>query len=84
MNSLFRSLFKPTAGPASIVLIRLAVGLIFVTQEILKYTDPNMGAVRFNRIGFPHPGLNRFLLGSVSEAVARHAPCSVEIVRAQA
>jgi nucleotide-binding universal stress UspA family protein len=26
-------------------------------------------------------GLNRFLLGSVSEAVARHAHCSVEIVR---
>jgi nucleotide-binding universal stress UspA family protein len=27
-------------------------------------------------------GLERFLLGSVSEAVARHAPCSVLIVRA--
>ena len=27
-------------------------------------------------------GIQRFLLGSVSEAVARHAPCSVEIVRA--
>lgn len=26
-------------------------------------------------------GLNRFLLGSVSEAVVRHAPCSVEVVR---
>jgi nucleotide-binding universal stress UspA family protein len=26
-------------------------------------------------------GLDRFLLGSVSEAVARHAACSVEIVR---
>ena len=26
-------------------------------------------------------GLQRFLMGSVSEAVARHAPCSVEIVR---
>lgn len=26
-------------------------------------------------------GLNRFLMGSVSEAVARHARCSVEIVR---
>jgi hypothetical protein len=26
-------------------------------------------------------GLNRFLMGSVSEAVARHAHCSVEIVR---
>jgi len=27
-------------------------------------------------------GIGRFLLGSVSEAVARHAACSVEIVRA--
>ncbi len=27
-------------------------------------------------------GLDRFLIGSVSEAVARHARCSVEIVRA--
>jgi nucleotide-binding universal stress UspA family protein len=26
-------------------------------------------------------GLQRFLLGSVSQAVALHAPCSVEIVR---
>ncbi len=26
-------------------------------------------------------GLDRFLMGSVSEFVARHAPCSVEIVR---
>src|SRR5438445_9491809 len=26
-------------------------------------------------------GLNRFLMGSVSDAVARHASCSVEIVR---
>jgi nucleotide-binding universal stress UspA family protein len=26
-------------------------------------------------------GLDRFLLGSVSEAVVRHAPCSVQIVR---
>ncbi|MBI2816706.1 MAG: universal stress protein [Acidobacteria bacterium] len=29
-------------------------------------------------------GLNRFLMGSVSEFVARHAPCSVEVVRAAA
>ena len=26
-------------------------------------------------------GLERFLMGSVSDAVARHAPCSVEVVR---
>jgi nucleotide-binding universal stress UspA family protein len=29
-------------------------------------------------------GLDRFLIGSVSEAVARHARCSVEIVRVRA
>lgn len=28
-----------------------------------------------------HKGLDRFLIGSVSEAVVHHAPCSVEIVR---
>jgi nucleotide-binding universal stress UspA family protein len=28
-----------------------------------------------------HRGIRRFLLGSVAESVARHAPCSVEIVR---
>ena len=29
-------------------------------------------------------GIKRFLLGSVAESVARHAPCSVEILRAPA
>jgi len=42
MNSLLRFFFTPPQGPASILLIRLAVGLIFFTQGILKYTDPNM------------------------------------------
>jgi nucleotide-binding universal stress UspA family protein len=28
-------------------------------------------------------GLDRFLLGSVSESIVRHAPCSVEVVRAK-
>jgi nucleotide-binding universal stress UspA family protein len=31
-----------------------------------------------------HRGIQRFLLGSVAEFVARHAMCSVEIVRASA
>ena len=26
-------------------------------------------------------GMDRFLMGSVSDAVARHAPCSVQVVR---
>jgi putative oxidoreductase len=55
MKSIIRFLFQPEGGPASIFLIRLAVGLIFFTQGILKYTDPKMGVIRFARIGFPHP-----------------------------
>ena len=37
------------------IFIRLAVGLIFLSQGILKYTDPRMGVDRFERIGFSHP-----------------------------
>jgi len=64
MNSLFRFLFRPPQGPASIVLIRIAVGLIFFTQGILKYSNPNMGVVRFTRIGFPHPSFTAHFVGA--------------------
>ena len=46
------------------MLIRLAVGLIFFTQGILKYIDPNMGVVRFTRIGFPHPYFTAHFVGT--------------------
>lgn len=42
-------------GIRGMVLIRLAVGLIFFSQGILKFIDPHMGVERFSRIGFPHP-----------------------------
>jgi uncharacterized membrane protein YphA (DoxX/SURF4 family) len=42
-------------GVRGTIFIRLAVGLIFLTQGILKYVDPRMGVERFTRIGFPHP-----------------------------
>jgi hypothetical protein len=32
---------------SSPILIRLSVGLIFLTQGIMKYTDPNLGVFRF-------------------------------------
>jgi uncharacterized membrane protein YphA (DoxX/SURF4 family) len=64
MNSILKFLFKPASGPASILLIRLAVGLIFFTQGILKYSDPNMGVVRFTRIGFPHPYFTARFVGT--------------------
>ena len=47
-----------------IIFIRLAVGLIFLTQGILKYIDPKMGVERFTRIGFPFPGLTAHFVGA--------------------
>jgi len=64
MNSLFQFFFRPAQGPGSILLIRLAVGLIFLTQGILKYIDPNMGVVRFTKIGFPHPYFTAHFVGT--------------------
>jgi putative oxidoreductase len=64
MSSPFRFFFKSTEAPASIALIRLAAGLIFFTQGILKYIDPNLGVARFMRIGFPHPYFTAHYVGT--------------------
>jgi len=64
MNSFLRFFFKPSQGPASIFLIRLAVGLIFFSQGVLKFIDPKMGVDRFVRIGFAHPYFTAHFVGS--------------------
>lgn len=64
MKSIIRFFFRPADAPASILLIRLAVGLIFFTQGILKFTDPHMGVIRFARIGFPHPYFTAHFVGT--------------------
>jgi putative oxidoreductase len=64
VNRIIRFFFRPAPGPASILLIRLAVGLIFLTQGILKFTDPHMGVIRFARIGFPHPYFTAHFVGT--------------------
>jgi len=64
MSTILRLLLEPTAGPRSVLLVRMAVGLIFFTQGILKYIDPNMGVVRFTRIGFPHPYFTAHFVGT--------------------
>lgn len=52
------------ALPKGTILIRLAVGLIFFSQGILKYTDPHIGVDRFARIGFPHPAFTAHFVGA--------------------
>jgi putative oxidoreductase len=63
MDSLFRFCLRPSSGTAGIFLVRLPVGLIFITQGILKFTDPNMGVNRFTRIGFSHPAFTAHFVG---------------------
>ena len=54
----------PGGGTRSIAFVRLAVGLIFLAQGILKFTDPRMGVIRFTRIGFPAPGFTAHFVGT--------------------
>ncbi len=49
----------------SLIFIRIAVGLIFFSQGVLKYIDPRMGVVRFARIGFPYPNLTAHFVGTL-------------------
>jgi len=49
---------------ASVAFVRLAVGLIFLSQGVLKFTDPAMGIVRFTRIGFSFPGFTAHFVGT--------------------
>jgi putative oxidoreductase len=46
------------------IFVRLAVGLIFLTQGILKYIDPHMGVLRFAKIGFPYPDFTAHFVGT--------------------
>ena len=65
MKKLFQFVFSAaTLQTRSIVLIRLAVGTIFITQGILKFTDPNLGVNRFTKIGFPHPYFTAHFVGT--------------------
>ena len=53
-----------STGFGGTIFVRIAAGLIFFTQGILKYTDPKMGVERFARIGFPHPAFTAHFVGA--------------------
>jgi len=62
-QSLRSKMIRPAWRSRAIVFVRLAVGLIFFTQGVLKYIDPNMGVNRFTKIGFPHPYFTAHFVG---------------------
>jgi putative oxidoreductase len=45
-----------TNAPASVIIIRLMVGLVFLSEGIQKFINPaEVGAGRFAKIGLPNP-----------------------------
>jgi putative oxidoreductase len=45
-----------TKAPAAVILIRLMVGAVFLSEGLQKFLRPDsVGAGRFAKIGFPHP-----------------------------
>jgi putative oxidoreductase len=62
---LFWPMIIRSAGQSrAALLVRLAVGLIFFTQGLLKYIDPNLGVNRFTKIGFAHPAFTAHFVGA--------------------
>jgi putative oxidoreductase len=61
----FGSLIR-TRAPALVVLIRLAVGLVFLTEGVQKFLYPaELGAGRFSKIGIPAPEVMGPFVGCV-------------------
>ena len=56
----------PTTAPAATILIRVAVGAVFVSEGIQKFLFPaDVGAGRFASIGLPLPELMGPFVGAV-------------------
>src|SRR5271166_6741267 len=62
---MWNRILMPAWNGRSVLLIRLAVGLIFFTQGVLKYIDPHLGVLRFARIGFPIPDFAAHFVGTL-------------------
>jgi len=63
--SLWKTIVEPTGIDAN-VLIRFAVGGVFLNEGILKFLEPvALGAGRFANIGLPHPHLLGPFVGTV-------------------
>jgi uncharacterized membrane protein YphA (DoxX/SURF4 family) len=67
-DSFWRRVIAPAWPSRAVLLIRLAVGLTFATQGLLKYLDPNMGVNRFAKIGFPDPAFTAHFVGAFEMA----------------
>ena len=61
--SIFQRLLK-THAPAAVILVRLLVGGVFLSEGIQKFVYPDqLGVGRFVKIGIPHPEIMAPLVG---------------------
>lgn len=60
----FRTFLFGTASDNKIILVRLIVGLIFLTEGIQKYLFPELGPLRFEKIGFTDPAFWAYFVGT--------------------
>lgn len=62
----FLQRFITTTAPASVILVRIAVGGVFLSEGIQKFLFPNdLGIGRFAKIGIPAPDLMAPFVGAV-------------------
>lgn len=64
--NLFRRVLA-TDAPAAVILVRLMVGAVFLSEGIQKFMfpdDPDRGAARFAKLGFSSPDLTSHFVGS--------------------
>jgi hypothetical protein len=84
MNSLVPFFLLPATGPGAIFFLRLAVGLIFSTQGILRFSDPSMGVLRFARMGFAHPVFTAHFCRPLRNFLRRRGPLDARRIHSPA
>lgn len=66
--SLLKRLLLPNA-PTSVILIRLIVGAVFLSEGVQKFLFPNdLGVGRFIKIGIPYPEITAPFVGIIEIA----------------
>ncbi len=61
----FKNNILNTTNVSSTILVRIIVGLIFLSEGIQKYLFPDLvGTGRFEKIGFPDPALWAYFAGT--------------------
>ena len=53
-----------TDNSRTTILIRLIVGIVFLSEGIQKFIFPALGTIRFENIGFPYPAFIAGFVGS--------------------